>query len=134
MQYRFINVYEIRGLNHPSGKGDITLYTKAGAPSIKAILTDKPDAYCYDIDRAKSLGYFMLRGFAGQPASAETQLELENHINRIRENRKKQLGTSEALVFIAEGEVEADLSRPSVDRGDYMLSARTSITEKCAST
>lgn len=63
----------------------------------------------------------MLRGFAGQPASAETQLELENHINRIRENRKKQLGTSEALVFIAEGEVEADLSRPSVDRGDYIL-------------
>lgn len=121
MQYRFINIYEIRGLNHPSGKGDITLYTKEGIPFVRAILTDKPDGYCYEIDRAKSLGYLMSRGFAGQSASNEPQPELERHIIRIRENRKKQLGTSEALVFIAEGEVEADLSGPSVDRGDYTL-------------
>jgi|GEM_PF-3354887 len=119
MRYVFVKAYEIRGLNHTPGQADVTLFTKEGDPSVSAILTDNPDKYCYEIDRAQCLGHFMLAGFTGQPSSV--RLELENYILQVRVNRKRQFGTSEVLVFIAEGEIEADLSKSVADKGDYII-------------
>lgn len=121
MKYRHVSIYEIRGLIHPSGKGDVTVYTKTGIPSVTVLLTDNPDNYCYEIDRAQSVGYLMLTGSAGLKMSANLQLELQNHIGQIRERRRKELGTAQVLVFIAEGDVDVDFSGPIRDCGGYVV-------------
>lgn len=121
MKYRYITVYQIRGLIHPPGKGNVEIYVMEGAGSVRAILTDKLDNYCYEIDRARSVGYLMLKGFVGQRESTDLRLEVETEIGRIRERRNKELDNSEILVFIAEGEAEADFSHPNRETDEYVL-------------
>lgn len=119
MRFKYISIYQIRGLTHNPAEGDIQLYAKEKATiSLKAILTDKPDPYCYDIDRALSLGNFILMGMIGQQ---DESAQLKEHIENIRKNRKNKIEGSEALIFIGEGETNADLNQPLREIGDYTL-------------
>ena len=60
MKFKYISLYQIRGLTHNPAEGAIQLYSKEhDTISLKAVLTDKPDPFCYDIDRALTLGNFM---------------------------------------------------------------------------
>jgi hypothetical protein len=61
MKYRYITVYQLRGLIHNPDRGDVDLYIKEGFPSVRALLTDKLDDHCYELDRAQSVGYLMLK-------------------------------------------------------------------------
>lgn len=122
MKFRYITVYQIRGLTHDPNEGDIEIYAKGSHNySVRAILSGRPDQYCYDIDRAQSIGYLMLTGMVGQRGTTDHKLEIESGIERIREQRKKELQGSEALVFIAEGDTQVDLSSPNKETNDYIV-------------
>jgi hypothetical protein len=121
MKYKYVSVYKIRGLTHVPEQGDIKLYAKENNGSVIAVLTDKPDEYCHEIDEAQCLGYSLLRAFAVKAGPDRNGPDMKAQIARIRERRKKELAGSDALVFIAEGEVEADFSSRSVERHDYVL-------------
>lgn len=121
MRYRYVTVYQIRGLIHNPEKGDVEIYVKENNASVRAILTDKLDDYCYELDRAQSVGYLMLKSLVGQRESSDLRVEVETEIRRIRERRNKELEHSETLVFIAEGEAQADFSRPNRETDDYVL-------------
>jgi hypothetical protein len=120
-KYKYVSVYKVRGLTHVPEKGDIKLYAKENNGLVTAVLTDKPDKYCYEIDQRQSLGYSLLRGFAMKGEPGQTGLEVETQISRIRERRNKELAGSDALVFVAEGEVEADFSGPTTESDGYIL-------------
>jgi hypothetical protein len=122
MKFKYITAYQIRGLIHNPNEGDMEIYAKENdGVSVRAILTAKPDQYCYDIDRAQSIGYLMLTGMVGQRGTDDVNLEIKSGIERIRENRKKELQGSEAFIFIAEGETEVDFSHPNRETDDYVL-------------
>jgi hypothetical protein len=122
MKFRYITIYQIRGLIHNSDEGDIEIYAKENhGASVRAILTDQPDQYCYDIDRAQSIGYLMLTSMVGQRGTDDVKLEIKTEIERIRENRKKELQGLEAFIFIAEGETDVDFSHPNKETDDYVL-------------
>jgi hypothetical protein len=123
MKYRYITVYQIRGLTHAPNEGDIEIYAKESDKySLRAILSGRLDQYCYDMDRAQSIGYLMLTGMVGQRGTTDQKLEIESGIDRIREQRKKELQGSEALVFIAEGNAQVDLnSSPTKETNDYIV-------------
>jgi hypothetical protein len=63
----------------------------------------------------------MLKSFVGQRATDDLRLEVETEIGRICERRKKELNASEILVFMAEGEAQADLSHPHRETDDYVV-------------
>jgi len=122
MKYRYIAIYRIKGLNHDPIKGDIEVFEDKGkALVVKAFLTKEHDRYCYEIDRAQAVGYLMLRGFVGQGETNDLKLAVENEIVRIRERRTKELDTSEAFVFTAEGETDADFTSPTKETDDYIM-------------
>jgi len=99
MKYRYIAVYQIRGLTHNPDENDIEIYTKESNDTwVKAILTGNSDQYCYDIDRALAIGYLMLKGMKGQRETDAVNLEMVG----IREHRKKEMQGAEALIFKAE--------------------------------
>jgi hypothetical protein len=119
MKFKYISLYQIRGLTHNPSESDIQLYSKENDTiSLKAVLTDKLDEYCYDIDRALSLGNFMLRGMVGQRAENE---QIKENIEKIRENRKKKIEGEETLIFIGEGEAETEFTQPLKETDDYIL-------------
>lgn len=91
MQYKYIAAYKIRGLIHDPNKGDVEIYTAPNDLSFKAILTGNVDNYCYELDRARALGYQMLRGFAGKLKSKDQKSEIEKKIDEIRKRRQKKL-------------------------------------------
>ena len=121
MKYRYVSVYQIRGLIHNPDEGDIEIYSKEGDSSVRAILTGRPDEHCYELDRAQAVGYLMLKGMVGQREKDELKPEVENGIARIRDRRKEELGASETLVFVAEGEAHADFSQPNRETDDYVV-------------
>lgn len=121
MKYRYITVYQLRGLIHNPDRGDVDLYIKEGFPSVRALLTDKLDDHCYELDRAQSVGYLMLKSIFGKRESTELNVEVETEISRIRERRNKDLEGSEKLIFIAEGEANPDFSKPNREADDYIL-------------
>jgi hypothetical protein len=119
MKFKYISLYQIRGLTHNPTDGDIQLYSKENDTiSLKAVLTEKLDEYCYDIDRALSLGNFMLRGMNRQ---RDENAQIEEDIENIRENRKKRIQGSETLMFIGEGETETDFNQELKETDDYIL-------------
>lgn len=122
MKFKYITIYQIKGLTHNPDEGDIEIYANENdGASIRAIFTEKPDQYCHDIDRAQSLRYSMLTGMVGQRGTDDVALETKRGIERIRENRKKELASSEALIFIGEGDTEVDFSRKNRETDDYIL-------------
>ncbi len=121
MKYRYVTVYQLRGLIHNPDRGDVNLYIKEGVPSVRAILTDKLDEHCYELDRAQSVGYLMLKSLFGQRESKDLRVEVETEICRIRERRNKDIEGSEKFIFIAEGETNPDLSKPNRETDDYSL-------------
>ncbi|MBU0462053.1 MAG: hypothetical protein KKD21_06295 [Proteobacteria bacterium] len=119
MRFKYISLYQIRGLTHKPAEGDIQLHAKENDTiSLKAVLTDKPDQYCYDIDRALSLGNFLLRGMVGQQ---DESAQIKENIENIQKSRRGKIEDSEALIFIGEGKTEADLNQPLRDTDDYTL-------------
>ena len=121
MKYRYVRIYNIRGLTHPPGKGDIEIYVSKGVPSINAILTDKIDDYSYELDRSHVVGYLMLKGLVGNRGSSDLNDEIANEIKRLHERRNKEGQDSESLVFIAEGDIDVDFSRPNSETHDYII-------------
>jgi hypothetical protein len=121
MKYRYIAVYQIRGLIHVPDRGDVEIYADGDGFSVRAILTERVDEYCYELDRARSLGYLVLKSLAGQRESDTLRVEVEAEVSRIRERRNKDLSRSEVLIFTADGEVEPDFSRPSRETDDFVL-------------
>lgn len=122
MKFKYISVYKIRGLTHNTATGDIQVYTREiENRSIKAILTDKPDEYCYEIDRAQVIGFSMLAGFVGQSGAGDIRTKIAAGIERLREKRQKDIEGSQVIIFIGSGETEVDFSRPSREADDYIL-------------
>lgn len=121
MKYKYVAVYQLRGLIHNPDRGDIDLYVKEGVPSVRAILTDKLDEYCYELDRAHVVGYLMLKSMFGNCKSKALRVEVETEICRIRERRNKELKGSEKFIFIAEGETTPDFSKPNEETDNYIL-------------
>lgn len=131
MKFNYVSMYQIWGLTHNAAEDDISMPIKGGQnSSLKAILTGNPDKYCDDLDRSLALGYIMLKGMAGQHEADAVKLE----IDRIRESRKKTLEGTVALFFVAEGNAEADLSRPSREVDDYVVGFEVIDKEKVVST
>lgn len=115
-------VYQIRGLIHNPNEDDMEIYAKeSDNTSVRAILSGRPDQHCYDIDRAQSISYLMLKGMVGQREPDDLQLAIKSEIERIQEHRKKELEGSEALIFIAEGEAHVDFSGTNRETDDYVL-------------
>jgi hypothetical protein len=122
MKYRYITVYQIRGLTHSPNAGDTEIYAKGSDNySVRAILSDRPDQYCYDMDRARSINYLTITGMVGKHGTTDEKLEIESGIERIRERRKKEMEAAEALVFIAEGDAQVDLSSSIKETNDYIV-------------
>jgi hypothetical protein len=118
MKYRYVAVYQILGLTHNPNKNDIEIYTKESNNTlVKAILTGDSDQHCYDIDRAFALGYLVMKGIRGQSERDAVNLEIAG----IRKNRNKEMQGAEALIFKAEGETEANISRPHRETDDYVV-------------
>jgi hypothetical protein len=130
MKYKYVTSYQIRGLTHNPDKGEEEIYVKEGDSSVRAILTDNLDAYCFEIDRAQAVGYLMLKGLSGKKESSDLRYELEAEIGRLRERRNKELNDSEKLVFIADGDVQTDLSQPNRETDDYILGFQVVDKEK----
>lgn len=122
MKFRYITAYQLMGLTHDPNNDDIEIYAEeSDNSSVRAILSGRPDQYCYDMDRAQSIGHLMLHGMVGQRGTDDEKLEIENRIERLREHRKKELQGSEALIFMAEGETHVDLSSPNKETNDYVI-------------
>ncbi|MGA8849069.1 MAG: hypothetical protein WB564_04495 [Dehalococcoidia bacterium] len=120
MKYKYIAAYELSVLSHIPDTGDVEIYADEDGFSVRAILTQRVDEYCYELDRAQSFRELLLKGLAGQGVSNDLRAEVEVGVNRIRERRNKALGRSEVLVFTAEGEVEPDFSRRSAETDDFV--------------
>lgn len=120
MKYKYIAAYEISGLRHNPDTGDVEIYADEDGFSVRAILTERVDYYCYEIDRARALSYLLLKGLVGRRKLGDLKDEVEAQVRQIRERRNKALGRSEVLVFTAEGEVEPDFSVPSVETDDFV--------------
>jgi hypothetical protein len=120
MKYKYIAAYEISGLSHNPNTGDVEIYTHEDGFSVRAILTDRVDDYCYEIDRARALSYLLLEGLVGRRELGDLKGEVEAEVRQIRERRNKALGRSEVLVFTAEGEVEPDFSGRSEETDDFV--------------
>jgi hypothetical protein len=120
MKYKYIAAYEISGLSHNPDTGDVKIYAHEDGFSVRAILTDRVDDYCYEIDRARALSYLLLEGLVGQRKLGDLKGEVEAEVRQIRERRNKALGRSEVLVFTAEGEVEPHFSGQSAETDDFV--------------
>lgn len=123
MKYKYIAAYEISVLSHNPDTGDVEIYAHEDGFSVRAILTDRVDDYCYEIDRARALSYLLLEGLVGQRKLGDLKGEVEAEVRQIRERRNKALGRSEVLVFTAEGEVEPDFSAPSEETDDFVCAS-----------
>lgn len=120
MQYKYVAVYQIRGLTHAPGSGDTEIYTFEGSTSVKAFLSYDIDAQCYELDRARAISYLMLKGLASKSWD-DSKPEIEAEITRIRENRRKNLEDAEALVVVATGETEPQFSDSIKETDEFVL-------------
>lgn len=121
MKYKHIAAYKINGLTHVSDKGDVEIYADDDALPVRAILTERVDDYCYELDCAQALGNLLLKTMVGQRGSDDLRVAVEAEVSRIREQRNKDIGKSEVLIFIAEGEVEPDFSGPTRETDNFTL-------------
>jgi len=121
MKYKYIVAYQIAGLIHAPDSGDVEIYADESGFLANAIPMEGVDKYCYEVDRAQSLGHLVLRSAFGRRESDDLRIEMEAEVGRIRERRNKELGNSEILVFTAEGMVEPDFSRPHRETDDFVL-------------
>lgn len=122
MKFKYIAVYQIRGLIHSPNEDDMEIYAKeSDNASVRAILSGRPDLHCYDIDRAQAISYLKIKGMVGQEEPDDLQAAIKSEIERMQEHRKKELAGSEALIFVAEGEAPVDLSGPNIETDDYVL-------------
>jgi hypothetical protein len=121
MKYKYVAAYEIHGLSHSLDTGDVEVYAAEDGYPVKAVLAERVDDHCYELDRAQALGNLVLKSLVGQEESDDLIVEVKAEINRIRERRKKDLDGSELLIFTAEGEVKPDFSRPSRETDEFVL-------------
>lgn len=118
MKFKYIVVYQIRGLTCSPNENDTVIDSKERTGHVvKSIITSNPDPYCNDLDRSLALGYLMLKSFVGQRETDDVNRE----ITGIQEARKKDLEGSLALIFIAEGDIVPDFSRPHRETADYVV-------------
>jgi hypothetical protein len=120
MEYTYIAAFKIRGLIHVPDRGDVEIYADT-RHKVRALLTENVHGYCYELYRARALGFILLKGFVGQREPDDLKKEIEIEINRIQEARDKDMNGSEVLVFTAEGDADADFSRPSRESDDFIL-------------
>ena len=121
MKYKHIAAYKINGLTHVPDKGDVEIYVDDNALPVRAILTERVDDYCYELDCAQALGNLLLKTMVGQRGSDDLTVAVEAEVSRIREQRNRDIGRSEVLIFIAEGEVEPDFSGPTRETDNFTL-------------
>jgi hypothetical protein len=116
MKYRYVAVYQIRGLIHNPDMYDVEITVKANDSTIRVILTANPDNYCYDLDREQSIRILTAKFMRGQKGESDLADQVATEITRIHERRKKELEDSEVLVFIAEGEIQANFSKNFIEK------------------
>jgi hypothetical protein len=122
MKYRHIEVYKVNGLQRDSETVEYILHSKkTGDLTIQAILSPNPDRHCYDIDRARSVGLYMLGGSDNLQGIGDYDHDIEISIHNYQKSRRQRLGESLAIVFVVDGETELLPNSNIVERNGYML-------------
>jgi hypothetical protein len=118
MRYEHISAFQIFGLTHDPAMGDVEIY-RSDDHLIRAIFTSDVNGHGYIVDRGRSLGLFMLRGFAGQGKQEDFAIALEKEIKAIQEQRCKDTGASVILLISITGEIDTTLNGPTRTINDF---------------
>lgn len=126
MHFKYLSLFRILGLALPSGKSEMTLI-ECRSIGLKAILTSDIDHHLFIKDRGDAIKKMMGTASLGSKGSNDLEPKLNENINCIREQRKKQFNSGCFIIFEFTGKVEAldnlhtSPSEPLRDFGDFTI-------------
>jgi len=85
------------------------------------VLTNNPDFLLVDLDRENALGRLMLKGIVGQRGTTEFSVALNAEIEEIKAKRAKKIGSQPVLVVEANGEIEAEITKPFREHEGFIV-------------
>ncbi len=85
------------------------------------VLTNNPDLLLVDLDRETALGRLMLKGIVGQRGTKEFPVALNAEIEEIKAERAKKVGSQPVLVVEANGEIEAEITKPFREHEGFIV-------------
>lgn len=118
MHYTYVASWSVTdGVAPPTGADTIELVSSA---SVRCVLTRDPDHLLEPVDRSRALAEGIMRGVIGRSVG-DLHAFVESHLSDVVAKREKR-GRGAVLVFVANGDVEADIDeqRPP-ERNGYIV-------------
>lgn len=105
MRYQHIVVYWVKGLSPLQSENDGEIIVDS-ANNFRVILTNDPDAPCFEGDRSTAIANLMLNLMFGRVQRGTFHEQLEETTSEIQQSRKQKLGAGLYLVFFKDGNVD----------------------------
>ncbi len=120
MRYTFLSAQCVKGVAHPSGEADITLFEDHGK-GIRVLLTADATPHLALLNRHVALLTMMLRAMIGNPLSGDFPDRLAEEILKVEQQRRASIGSDPVVIIEVIGDVEANIPANAREILDFVI-------------